>query len=166
MPPAGGRSAAQARQHLLGLLAPAIEATGHDLEDVSVTQAGRRSLVRVVVDADGGVDLDAIAEISRVVSDVLDDDADGGAAFAGPYVLEVSSPGIDRPLTERRHWRRAVGRLVSTTIADRGLTGRVLDVDDRGVAFDVEGSRAEAPWSQLGRGRVQVEFSRAEAEEG
>lgn len=165
MPPAGGKSAGQAREHLLGLLTPAVEASGHDLEDVTVTQAGRRSLIRVVVDADGGVDLDAIAEVSRVVSDVLDRDADGGAAFAGPYVLEVSSPGIDRPLTEPRHWRRAVGRLVSTTVADRSLTGRVLDVDDRGVTFDVDGARAEAPWPQLGRGRVQIEFSRAEAED-
>jgi len=99
-------------QHLLEVLAPVVSATGHDLEDVNVTSAGRRSLVRVVVDADGGVDLDAVAEVSRVVSEALDADAPGGPAFAGPYVLEVTSPGVDRPLTEPRHWRRAVGRLV------------------------------------------------------
>jgi ribosome maturation factor RimP len=80
-------------------------------------------------------------------------------------VLEVSSPGIDRPLSEPRHWRRAIGRLVSTTVADRNVTGRILDVDDRGVALNVDGSRTEAAWSELGRGRVQVEFNRAEVED-
>jgi ribosome maturation factor RimP len=165
MSPAGGRSAAQAREHLLRLLMPAVQGTGYDLEDVSIAQAGRRSLVRVVVDADGGVDLDAIAEVSRVVSEVLDNDGDGGGAFAGPYVLEVSSPGIDRPLTEPRHWRRAVGRLVATTIADRSVTGRVLEVDDHGVALSVDGTRTDASWSELGRGKVQVEFTRSGAED-
>ena len=109
---AGSTRAGQTREHLLDVLAPVVAATGYDLEDVTVTSAGRRSLVRVIVDADGGVDLDAVAEVSRVVSEALDGDADGGAAFAGPYVLEVSSPGVDRPLTEPRHWRRAIGRLV------------------------------------------------------
>jgi ribosome maturation factor RimP len=165
MSPAGGRAAAQAREHLLGLLAPAVQDAGYDLEDVTVTQAGRRSLVRVIVDADGGVDLDGIAEVSRVVSDVLDGDADGDTAFAGPYVLEVSSPGVDRPLTEPRHWRRAAGRLVTVRVAERTVTGRVLEADDRGVTLDVDGSRTEASWSELGRGKVQVEFSRPSAED-
>src|SRR5690348_14141896 len=69
MPPARANATAQ---HLLEVLAPVVSATGHDLEDVTVTSAGRRSLVRVVVDADGGVDLDAVAEVSRVVSEALD----------------------------------------------------------------------------------------------
>jgi ribosome maturation factor RimP len=161
MSPAGGRSAGQAREHLLHVLAPAVRATGYDLEDVSVTSAGRRSLVRVIVDADGGVDLDAIAEVSRVVSDALDNAEDGGAAFAGPYVLEVSSPGVDRPLTEPRLWRRAAGRLVTTRIGDREITGRVLEAGERGVILDVDGTRTEAAWSELGRGKVQVEFTRS-----
>ena len=115
MPPAGSRTSAHAREHLLELLAPVVADTGYDLEDVTVTSAGRRSLVRVIVDADGGVDLDAVADVSRAVSDALDADA-ATPDFAGPYVLEVSSPGVDRPLTEPRHWRRAVGRLVQVQI--------------------------------------------------
>ncbi len=98
-----------ARADLLDLLAPVVAAAGYDLEDVTVTAAGRRSLVRVIVDADEGVDLDGVADVSRAVSNALDD----GDAFAGPFVLEVSSPGVDRPLTEPRHWRRARGRLVT-----------------------------------------------------
>ena len=80
-----------------------------DLESVRVGSAGRRRLLRVVVDADGGVALDDIALISRDLSARLDET---GAMGETAYTLEVSSPGVDRPLTQPRHWRRAVGRLV------------------------------------------------------
>jgi ribosome maturation factor RimP len=159
---AGSARAGQVREHLLEVLSPVVAATGHDLEDVTVTSAGRRSLVRVFVDADGGVDLDAVADVSRAVSEALDDDADGGAAFAGPYVLEVSSPGVDRPLTEQRHWRRAQGRLVQVQAAEKTVTGRIVDTDTKGVTLDIDGARREVAWGDLGRGRVQVEFNRGE----
>ena len=157
---AGSARAGQAREHLLELLSPVVAGTGHDLEDVTVTSAGRRSLVRVTVDADEGVDLDAIAEVSRVVSQALDADTDGGAAFAGPYVLEVSSPGVDRPLVEPRHWRRARGRLVEVPVGDKNVTGRVVDTDGTGVTLDVDGTTRTVAWADLGRGKVQVEFNR------
>jgi ribosome maturation factor RimP len=166
MPPAtAGASAAQAREHLLELLGPLVSEAGYDLEDVTVTAAGRRSLVRVTVDADGGIDLDAVAEVSRIVSDALDADAeDPGSprALAGTFVLEVSSPGVDRPLTEPRHWRRSVGRLVTSQKGGSTLTGRVVAVDDHGVTFDVDGATREVPWTDVGRGKVQVEFNRVE----
>jgi ribosome maturation factor RimP len=166
MPPAtAGASAAQAREHLLDLLGPLVTEAGYDLEDVTVTSAGRRSLVRVVVDADGGIDLDAVATVSRIVSDALDADAEdphSPRALAGAYVLEVSSPGVDRPLTEPRHWRRAVGRLVTSQKAGTTITGRVTAVDDAGVAFDVDGAIRTIGWDDVGRGKVQVEFNRVE----
>jgi ribosome maturation factor RimP len=161
-----GQTAAETRERLLRLLGPVVAGEGYDLEDVSVTQAGRRSLVRVSVDADGGIDLDAVAVVSRVVSDALDADSPGGPAFAGPYVLEVSSPGIDRPLSEQRHWRRAVGRLVQVPVDGVGVQGRVVDASDAGIRLDVAGSVRDLAWSQLGRGSVQVEFHRdAEGED-
>jgi ribosome maturation factor RimP len=163
MPPV--TSAAQVRERLLTLLDPLISAAGYDLEDVSVSAAGRRSVVRVFVDADGGIDLDAVAVVSRVVSDALDErDADFGGAglLGGAYVLEVSSPGVDRPLTDPRHWRRATGRLVSVEVAGKPVTGRVTACVDAGVTLDVDGTDRQVPWSQLGRGRVQVEFNRSE----
>jgi ribosome maturation factor RimP len=169
MPPdTAGGAAAQTRERLLGLLGPVIAAAGYDLEDVTVTAAGRRSLVRVSVDADGGIDLDAVADVSRVVSaaiDATEADASGGAAFAGPYVLEVSSPGIDRPLTEARHWRRAVGRLVRVDVQGRPVTGRVLGADGSGVMLEVAGAHRSVPWADLGRGTVQVEFNRPSDDE-
>ncbi len=160
MPPAQANAAAQ---HLLEVLAPVVADTGYELEDVTVTSAGRRSLVRIVVDADGGVDLDAIADVSRVVSDAMDADAPGGPAFAGPYVLEVTSPGVDRPLTEPRHWRRAVGRLVQVRVGGADgetVTGRVQAAEGSGVVVDVDGATREIAWHQLGAGKVQIEFNR------
>jgi ribosome maturation factor RimP len=146
------------RQQLIELIGPVIAATGYDLDDLSVTAAGRRSLIRISVDGDQGIDLDAVATISRTISDVLD--GDDGATFAGPYVLEVSSPGVDRPLTEPRHWRRATGRLVAVEVDGRPLAGRIVSADDSTVLLDLDGEQRSLPMGSLGRGRLQVEFSR------
>jgi len=149
----------QQRQRLLDLVQPVVTATGYELLDLTVSSAGRRSLVRVTVDGDAGIDLDAVAEVSRAVSDALDADA---AAFAGPFVLEVSSPGVDRPLTEPRLWQRALGRLVSVPIGDGTdpIVGRVRALNEAGVTLEVGGVPQTYPWPQLGVGRVQVEFNR------
>lgn len=138
------------------------DAAGLVLEGVTVQAAGRRRIVRVVVDlpgeATGGVPMDAVASVSHLLSQRLDDtDAMGGS----PYVLEVTSPGVDRPLTERRHWARARGRLVTASLRAGGsLTGRLEQVDDDGVVLD--GTRLA--WSDLARGKVEVEFSRPEGD--
>jgi ribosome maturation factor RimP len=153
--------AAVSRQRVRDALEPVVAGAGYDLEDVSITAAGRRSVVRVIVDRDGGLDLDAVADISRVISDALDGDAVMGDS---PYTLEVSSPGVDRPLTQPRHWRRAVGRLVQAAVTDGGaVTGRVRSADDAGVTFDVDGAERVVSYADIGPGHVQVEFSRQEA---
>jgi ribosome maturation factor RimP len=157
MPAPAGRSTAEQRKHLLGLLTPVVAASGHDLEDVSVQVIGRRSVVKIVIDRDDGVDLDGIAEVSRAVSSTMDDQAND--PFAGPYVLEVSSPGVDRPLTERRHWARAVGRLVTVN----GVAGRVLSTGDTGVELQSRDGTRTIGWDELGPGAVQVEFNRKAA---
>jgi ribosome maturation factor RimP len=143
--------AALSRDRVRSALLPIVSGAGFDLEDVSVTPAGRRQVVRVVVDRDGGLDLDAVAEVARVVSDALDSDDVTGSS---PYTLEVSSPGVDRPLTEPRHWRRATGRLVAVG----GLIGRVLAADDRSVTLDIAGDVRDIGYDDIGPGTVQVEF--------
>jgi len=125
---------------------------------VTVTPAGRRRVLRVVVDlpddATGGVPMEAVAAASQALSSALDTSSVMGGA---PYVLEVSSPGIDRPLTEPRHWRRSIGRLVRTTLPDgRELAGRLIEVDDDGVLIEA----TRVGWDELGKGRIEVEFSR------
>lgn len=146
--------AAVSRDRLRAALAPVVDAAGFDLEDVAVTTAGRRSVIRVVVDRDGGVDMDAVAAVSRVVSDALDA---GDVTGDVPYTLEVTSPGVDRPLTEPRHWRRAAGRLVVAG----SVRGRVVSADDDAVTLDVDGTPAVVPYADLGPGRVQIEFDRS-----
>nr|WP_235947177.1 ribosome maturation factor RimP [Candidatus Frankia alpina] len=153
-------------------LTSGLAGVGLDLEDVTVSRAGSRSLVRVAVDRDGGIDLDAVAEAARVVSDLLDAaEAAGEGPTAGPYVLEVTSPGVDRPLTVARHWRRAVGRLV--TVRDSAgdvLSGRMLSADEDGADLAVATGPARrgrpqrrrvarVTYAQVERATVEVEFS-------
>ncbi|NLT54487.1 MAG: ribosome maturation factor RimP [Actinomycetales bacterium] len=131
------------------------------LEDVTITPAGRRRVLRVIVDlpddAVGGVGMDAVAVMAQQLSAALDAD---GAMGETPYVLEVSSPGIDRPLTARRHFARARGRRVRIALADgREVSGRLRDVDDAGLGL-ADGTRVG--WEAVVRGRVEVEFSRSE----
>jgi ribosome maturation factor RimP len=156
MPPATSR-----QELVRAILDPAVSALGFDLEDVQISQAGRRSVIRVIVDTDGGIDLDAVAQASRAISAALDEaELSGAAPDTGPYVLEVSSPGVDRPLTAPRHWRRNIGRLVAVTASGAAITGRVTDVDDNGVSLDVRGRARVVPFAALGPGKVQVEFGR------
>ncbi|MFC0041137.1 ribosome maturation factor RimP [Actinomadura rayongensis] len=164
----GGRPTRdEAAAEITRLLEPAVTAAGFDLEEVDVRPAGRRRLVRVVVDADGGVALDDVAELSRTASEALDA---SGVMGTSPYVLEVTSPGVDRPLTEPRHWRRATGRLVVAPLTDGGqVEGRVVSADDASVVLDVVPARKGAApkrrafdYAALGRGRVQVEFRRTD----
>jgi len=162
---AGGASVDEAR--IADVIRPVIAAAGMDLESVRVTAAGRRRLLRVVVDSDRGVSLDDAAAISRELSTALDTVAVMGDF---PYTLEVSSPGVDRPLTDQRHWRRAVGRLVQVTVTDsdgaRPVSGRVAAADADGVTLDVEGARRRFPYAVLGSGTIQVEFGRPPSELG
>jgi ribosome maturation factor RimP len=149
--------ASLSQTRLRELLEPVVTSAGYDLEEVTTTSAGRRSVVRVVVDRDGGVDLDAVAEVSRVVSLALDGSDVLGDA---PYVLEVTSPGVDRPLTEPRHWRRNIGRMVNTG----EVTGRITEVTNDGVAIEVDGDVETISYPHLGEGRIIVEFKRHDEE--
>ncbi|MFY1627249.1 ribosome maturation factor RimP [Micromonospora sp. WMMD723] len=155
------------RDRLRAVIEPVVAGAGYDLEDVSVSRAGRRHVVRVIVDADGGINLDAVAVVSRAVSAALDAaEESGGDIVAGEYQLEVSSPGVDRPLTLPRHWRRNAGRLVKVTVragepaVDRQVTGRVTTADDERVVLETESGPVEHRYAELGPGRVQVEFHR------
>jgi ribosome maturation factor RimP len=136
---------------------------GFDVEDVAVRAAGKRSLVQVVVDRDGGITLDDVAEASRVVGAALDE----SDPVQGAYVLEVTSPGVDRPLTLPRHWRRNVGRLVVVKMTDgTTVTGRVQDADDEGAEVLVQNdAQVRVAYAGVVKATVEVEFSRQEGDD-
>ena len=142
------------------LLDPIVAAHGVDLETVTVSRAGARSVVRVVIDRDGGLDLDAVAEVSQSINAALDADED--LIRGGAFVLEVTTPGVDRPLTEPRHWRRASGRLVKVTRKSGGsFTARIVQVaQDSAVLADPDsGAPTEISYDEVSRAVVQVEFN-------
>jgi ribosome maturation factor RimP len=131
------------------------------LADVGRTAAGKRRMLRVAVDQDGGVTLDDIADATREVSRVLDDSDVMGQQ---PYTLEVTSPGTDRPLVLPRHWRRNRGRLVTVSLGDgTSLTGRITDNDDERATLDVDGTVHDVPLADVSRAKVQLEFNRKES---
>ena len=150
-----GRQQADA---LLDVLAEPLQSHGLDLEGVEVSTAGRRRLVRVLVDKDGGVTLDEIADATAVVSDHLDSNDVLGD---GPYTLEVTSPGVDRPLVLPRHWSRNVDRLVKVTPLDgAAFTGRIVSAADDAAKIEVGGAAREVRYDQVATARVEVEFNR------
>jgi ribosome maturation factor RimP len=135
-----------------------LSALGLDVEAVEISPAGKRRILRVAVDKDGGVTLDDVADATREVSRVLDDsDVMGEQA----YTLEVTSRGVDRPLTLSRHWRRNHDRLVKVTLADgSAVTGRIIDSDDDAATLEVSGRTRKVPFADVAKALVQVEFNR------
>jgi ribosome maturation factor RimP len=149
------------RTRLRTLVEPVVSAAGFDLENLGVSRAGRRHVVRITVDGEEGVGHDELTDVSHRLSAALDEaEAAGGDLPLDSYTLEVTSPGVDRPLTQPRHWRRNVGRLVAVRVAQGSFTARVAGVTADGVAFADPGPAEPVPFEQLGPGRVQVEFTR------
>ena len=147
---------------IVGLLTPVLAQHGLDLDAVEVLPAGKRRLLRVVVDGDGpagtGPLLDDIAEATRAISVALDESPVVGSS---PYTLEVTSRGVSRPLELARHWRRNVGRLVAvTTTAGEALTGRITAAGEDVVSLEVEGAVRELALAEVAKALVQVELNR------
>lgn len=131
---------------------------GLDVEAVEVTPAGKRRVLRVAVDKDGGVTLDDVADATREVSRVLDESDVMGEM---PYTLEVTSRGVDRPLTLPRHWRRNEDRLVKATMTDGStVTGRILGSSEESVTLDEDGTKREVAYADVAKALVQIEFNR------
>ncbi|MFT4189250.1 MAG: ribosome maturation factor RimP [Aeromicrobium sp.] len=137
------------------------EGHGLDLDDLTLG-GGKRRLLRIVVDADGGVGSDDLGSLSREISQALDvDPAAQKALGQGPYTLEVTSRGVDRPLTLPRHWRRNIGRLVAVAgVDERKTTGRIAAADDDIVTLEVDGEEHALPLADIATAFVRVELNR------
>lgn len=146
-------------QSITDAITPAIEAAGFFLEDVHIASPGNRRVVTVVVDGSVNLNLDEVTVITKEISAVLDE-----SEFMGqtPFTLEVSSPGVDRPLVLPRHWQKNMSRLVrSVMVNGEVVTGRVDAVHDESVCVIVEGShRVELPFVEIKRAQVEIEFNR------
>jgi ribosome maturation factor RimP len=150
----------QTRDRLAGVLTDPLSAVGLDVEAIDLTPAGKRRLLRVAVDKDGGVTLDDIAEATKEVSRLLDETDVMGVH---PYTLEVTSPGVDRPLTHPRHWRRNAGRLVKVSCRDGStVTGRITGSDDEAASLDVDGTERRVAFADVAKAKIQIEFNRRE----
>jgi ribosome maturation factor RimP len=144
-------------QSIKDAIAPAVDAAGYFLEDVHITSPGNRRVVTVVVDGMVNLDLDEVTAITKEISIILDTFMDDS-----PFTLEVSSPGVDRPLTLPRHWKKNVSRMVrSVMVNDEVITGRVDVIHDESVCVIVEGDqRVELPFVEIKRAQVEIEFNR------
>lgn len=128
-----------------------------DVEDIEIRKTGNRLLVRVILDKDGGIAMDEIAAATRNISDALDEVTE----LSNPFTLEVTSPGVDRPLTLPRHWQRNIGRLVKIDLIGAATEqGRILAVTDTSVTLQIKQNQREFELAKISRAVVQVEFNR------
>jgi len=133
---------------LVQTLAPAVAGLGLELYDVEVSGSGRARVLRVLIDRDGGIDLDAVADATQAISPLLDAPP-LDAVIAGPYALEVSSPGLERPLRTPAHYRRALGDTVSVKVratddhGARRVRGVVAAADDAGFDLTLDDGTSE-----------------------
>lgn len=139
-----------------------VSALGLDLEAVELSQAGKRRVLRIAVDADGGVPIESITQATRELSKALDA---ADAMGAQPYTLEVTSRGVDRPLTLPRHWRRNVGRLVVADLDDGSrVKGRITAADDIAADLAVDGAARQLAFADVATARIEAELTRPKSD--
>jgi len=142
------------------LVRPVVEGAGVELIDVAFEGTGGRRTLRVTVDRDGGLDLDAIATLSEKIARRLDLEDFGN----GRYELEVSTPGIERPLRTPAHFARALGHQVKVKTAApvdgaHVHTGRLVASDDDGIVVEVEGAPRRVAFADIASARTVADWS-------
>ena len=165
-----GPGATEAR--IDAVIAQPLQDLGLDIEAIELTPAGKRRVLRIAVDKDGGVTLDDVADATRAISEILDNPTDVTSDVMGqlPYTLEVTSRGVDRPLSLPRHWRRNAGRLVKATLVDgEAVTGRIGASDEEQVTLAVtEGANTverSIRYADIAKALVQIEFKKTHDDE-
>jgi ribosome maturation factor RimP len=148
------------------LITPALQQAGYFLEDVNIVSPGQHRIVTVIVDGESGLNLDQVTVASKLVSELLDE-----APFMGetPFTLEVTSPGIDRPLTLPRHFAKNVDRLLKVTKNDGVVvTGRIRSNTEIAVTLEVaekkEVKEVTVALADIKRATVEIEFNRKDGD--
>ncbi len=145
------------KEEISAAITPALSDLGFYLEDITITSAGRRSMLTVIVDGDTHLSLDQVTVATKAIGEIVENIQSLGQA---PFTLEVTSPGLDRPLTKPRHWRKNIDRLVKIVLLDGNeVKGRVKDatevsatVDEQVVKFsDIKRATLEIEFKQVGK---------------
>jgi ribosome maturation factor RimP len=140
------------KEDISAAITPALEALGFYLEDVTITSAGRRSMLTVIVDGDTHLSLDQVTSATKAIGEIVESVQSLGET---PFTLEVTSPGLDRPLTKVRHWQKNINRLVKVVLLDGSeIKGRIKDFNEVSAIVDEKNIN----YSDIKRATLEVEF--------
>jgi len=140
------------KEDISAAVTPALSALGFYLEDVTITSAGRRSMLTIIVDGDTHLSLDQVTSATKAISEIVESLQSLGDT---PFTLEVTSPGLDRPLTKPRHWRKNIDRLVKVVLLDGNeIKGRIKATSEDGATVD----QSEINFTEIKRASLEVEF--------
>jgi ribosome maturation factor RimP len=140
------------KEEISAVITPALTSLGFYLEDLNITSAGKRSLLTVIVDADRHLSLDEVTVATKAISEIVENIPALGST---PFTLEVTSPGIDRPLTKPRHWRKNINRLVKIVLLDGSqITGRIKQVGESAATID----ESVINYLDIKRANLEIEF--------
>ena len=139
-------------EEISAVITPAINALGFYIEDITITSAGRRSLITVIVDGDTHLSLDQVTVATKAISEIMETIS---AVGDNSFTLEVTSPGLDRPLTKARHWQKNINRLVKVVLLDGSeIKGRIKDVNEVNATVDEK----NIDYSDIKRAILEIEF--------
>jgi ribosome maturation factor RimP len=144
------------REDIFDKISPLVHKLDFELEDVILKSAGKNTIVQVLVDKDSGISLDEVANLSTKLSDFFDENSLMGNKT---YTLDVGSPGIDRPLTKLRHWKKNLDRLVKINSKSNVFEGRIKKVEELEVQIDIKGKLQSFQYSDISKAIIQVEFN-------
>jgi ribosome maturation factor RimP len=140
------------KEDISAAITPALEALGFYLEDVTIISAGRRSMLTVIVDSDTHLSLDQVTSATKAIGEIVESVQSLGET---PFTLEVTSPGLDRPLTKVRHWQKNINRLVKVVLLDGlEIKGRIKDVNEVSATIDEK----NISYSDIKRATLEIEF--------
>jgi ribosome maturation factor RimP len=140
------------KEDISAAITPALEALGFYLEDVTITSAGRRSMLTVIVDGDTHLSLDQVTSATKAIGEIVESVQSLGET---PFTLEVTSPGLDRPLTKVRHWQKNINRLVKVVLLDGSeIKGRIKDINEVSAIV----AEKNINYSDIKRATLEVEF--------
>jgi len=140
------------KEDISDAVTPALSALGFYLEDVTITSAGRRSMLTIIVDGDTHLSLDQVTSATKAIGEIVESIQSLGET---PFTLEVTSPGLDRPLTKPRHWRKNIDRLVKVVLFDgKEIKGRIKAANENSATVD----ESEINFADVKRASLEVEF--------